>query len=372
MKVALVIFRFGPSHGSILQTYALTRTLERMGHEVTIIDRQRPIRFVNYYSCLKRIIRAILAFRSPFEDYYLKEFPNVVMSKLNLFIDEQLREQTVTVTRESELIAIGKLDYDAYVIGSDQTWRPKYVYNIYNYYLNFVPKERHVKKLAYAASFGTGEWEYSEEQTIRCCYLVNAFNGISVREKDGVSLCREHFGVDAKFVLDPTMLLKAEDYLKVIALEEKNGSYIGYNYLDFTIDKMKIVDFASKVLNVPARQVNSMTESPGAKLKDRIAPSIDSWISGIANADFVIADSFHATVFAIIFHRPFLAIANERRGLSRFISLLSMVGLDERLLIDKCVFDEALIKKQIDWNSVDNKIKAMREKSILFLENSLL
>lgn len=371
MKIGLFIFRFGPSHGSVLQTYALTRTLESLGHEVTIIDRQRPVTLHKRLMVLGAIIKRLLSLNFNFDEIRLSEFPKDVMSNINLFIDKELRTQTLTVSRESELKRIGKADYDAYIVGSDQTWRPKYVYNIYNYFLDFVPANRNVKRLAYAASFGTSEWEYNEEQGSKCKQLVSLFNGVSVREDDGVGLCREHFDVNAQHVLDPTMLLKADDYLKVIKRASKQESFVGYNFLDFTDEKMRIVAKVSDALGMPQKQINSMTEKPGASLQERIAPSIDEWISGIANADFVIADSFHATVFSIIFHRPFITIANERRGLSRFTSLLKMLGLEDRLVTKEIQVSRELIEQEIDWNRTDVLLEALMKQSISFLTKNL-
>lgn len=371
MKIALFIFRFGPSHGSILQTYALTRILESMGHKVTIIDRQRPITVYKRFMAFGAIVKRLLTMNFHFDEIRLTEFPKEVMSKLNIFIDKELRAQTKTVSREWELRKIGRKKYDAYIVGSDQTWRPKYVYNIYNYFLDFVPTIRNVKRLAYAASFGTSEWEYDEEQGCKCKQLVRLFNGVSVREDDGVGLCREHFGLEAQHVLDPTMLLKAEDYLRVIKRTAKQESFVGYNFLDFTDEKMRIVVKVSDALGIPQKQINSMTEKPGASLQERIAPSIDEWISGIANADFVIADSFHATVFSIIFHRPFITIANERRGLSRFTSLLKMLGLENRMVTNETQVDEKLIREIIDWEKIDEKMQERKIMSLRFLSSSL-
>lgn len=371
MKIALFIFRFGPSHGSILQTYALTRTLEGMGHEVTIIDRQRPITLNDYNVCMRRVVKGLLKGQFSWHDFYLGSFSQYMMKKLNVFIDKELRHQTITLTSDIKLKKIGKGDYDAYIVGSDQTWRPRYVYNIYNYYLDFVPQERDVKRVAYAVSFGSSEWEYSEAEERRCKELVRLFNGVSVREDDAVKTCKNHFDINAQHVLDPTMLLTADAYYKIIgkkdAVKEK---YVGYNYLDFTDEKMKMVSRISEALELPARQINSMTENPTAKVKDKVAPSIEEWMGGIANSEFVIVDSFHATVFAIIFHKNFVTVGNERRGLARFTSLLRMFGLEDRLVLG----DELNMKQlenNIDWGKVERKMDEMRYSSKAYLRNQL-
>lgn len=108
-----------------------------------------------------------------------------------------------------------KYGLDAYVVGSDQVWRPAFNLGprLGNMFLDFAGDD--VKKISYAASFGCKEWEYTEEQERMCGKLAKRFDAISVREASGVDLCKEHFGVDATLVLDPTLLLNKEDYGKV-------------------------------------------------------------------------------------------------------------------------------------------------------------
>ena len=365
MKIALVIFRFGPSHGSILQTYALTRTLESMGHQVVIIDRQRPIDFISYKSLIVRVLKNALNGKVSIHDIYLDSYSSLEMKELNRFIEKELRKQTITTRSNREMLRIGKMDFDAFVVGSDQTWRPKYVYNIYDYFLDFVPKEIKCKRVAYAPSFGTSEWEYTEEQEERCRMLILLFDGVSVREDDGVFLCKNHFGVDVQHVVDPTMLLTGEDYRQFV--KDSDGvPFIGYNFLDFTGDKLSMVQSISKTLGLPAKALISIGDNKKSA-SDRVAPSIEEWLSGIANSEFVLVDSFHATVFCILFHKNFIAIGNEARGLSRFTSLLKMVGLENRLLSSRFSITESMVKEHIDWPKVDERLSYMREKSVSFL-----
>lgn len=373
MKVALFIFRFGPSHGSILQTYALTRTLEKMGHKVTIIDRQKPVSLNDFYLCLRRVVKGLLNGRLSLHDFYLGSFSQHVMKNLNKFLSTELCPQTITIKTDKDLQKIGKGDFDAFIVGSDQTWRPKYVYNIYNYFLDFVPKERDVKRIAYAVSFGTSEWEYSPDQELKCKVLASRFDGVSVREEDGVRLCKEFLDIDSIHVLDPTLLLKEIDYLRLISGREKcDDKYLGFNFLDFSTKKMEMVSHVSYFMDLPVRQINSMTENPAASAHDRVAPSIEEWLCGIANSQFVIVDSFHATVFAIIFHKEFISIGNERRGLSRFKSLLKITGLEDRLVYENESLKEERFFSKINWDEVDSKLANYRDLSLSFLQELLI
>ena len=121
--------------------------------------------------------------------------------------------------------------YDYVVIGSDQTWRPSISADIYNFFLDFLQDENQIKKIAYATSFGTDQWEFSEEQEKRCKQLVKQFDAVSVREESGISLCQQFLDVDAEHVLDPTLLLKQEDYLKIVHasdFENKNSENLHF------------------------------------------------------------------------------------------------------------------------------------------------
>lgn len=370
MKIALVIFRFGPSHGSVLQTYALTRTLEAMGHQVTIVDRQSPIKWSDYYEMFLRVLSHIRRKTFSWSDFYVNEYPPVLMREIGEFIRTQLQKQTITIRKDIDLYRIGRDDYDAYIVGSDQTWRPKYVYNVLNYFLDFVPKERKVKRIAYAPSFGTAEWEYSKDMETKACGLVRRFDAVSVREDVGVKMCEEHFGVTAMHVLDPTMLLTKKDYERFVERIDRD-KYIGYNLLDFSKEKIDFVNSIKERMGMPTRQLISMGDKNKRKIHEKVAPSIEEWLAGIANSDFLIVDSFHATVFAIIFHKEFLTIANAARGLSRFTSLLKMAGLENRLVTDFDKFDYDIVEKKIDWSRVDENIQRMRNLSMDFLVSSL-
>ena len=98
----------------------------------------------------------------------------------------------------------------------------------------------------------------------------------------------------------------------------------------------------------------------------RVQPSVESWIAGISRASFVITDSFHACVFSILFHRPFVVIGNQARGLSRIEWLLRQFGLSERLVVS-----EGVPKGDINWEKVDAKLSELRAEAFDFLNNNL-
>lgn len=375
MKVALVIFRLGPSHGSILQSYALYRCLRQLGHEVTVVDAQWPLPLKRRLRpTASRLVKRLLGlYHGPV--FYQGDYPPVMMSRLNGFIQRSFGPDLLTVHNERELAAAGRLDVDAYVVGSDQTWRPRYVYDVRHYYLSFVPANRPVLRIAYAPSFGTARWEYPPALEAMCRPLAQRFDAVSVREAEGVGLCREHFGVEACHVLDPSMLLTADDYLALVEAAPQDAAapapYVGYSLIDFSPKNLDMVHQIATALHLPPRRLNAKIDDYRAPMAERIPPAIEDWLAGIHRSRLLVADSFHATVFAILLNRPFVVLANQERGLSRLQSLLSMAGLENRLVHDPGQITSALLDQPVDWEAVNARLAPRRQASIEFLVNAL-
>ena len=227
-----------------------------------------------------------------------------------------------------------------------------------------------INLLAYAASFGTDEWEYSKKQTKLCKELLKRFDAVSVREKSAVDLCMRHFAREAFHVLDPTMLLSADDYIRQFdlkSLPKSQGTLLCY-FLDDSSAKKAVADKIAKETGLLMFNVNAKVEDWSIPVDKKIQPPVESWLKGFYDAEFVVTDSFHACVFSIIFNKPFIAIGNTKRGLSRFLSLLSIFGLENRLITSK-YYDNAN-EVEIDWNSVNDRLKNRILFSKEFLKNN--
>ena len=124
-------------------------------------------------------------------------------------------------------------------------------------------------------------------------------------------------------------------------------------------------------LGYPINYVNRDMQNNYAPLKDQIAPSIESWLSNILNSKFVVVDSFHAMAFCIQFHKPFLVIGNVNRGLSRFTDLLSIIGLEDRIILTANELDMSILNKAIDWGEVDSIISEKRRFGKDFLQAAI-
>ena len=376
MKIGILTQPLHANYGGLLQNYALQQTLVRAGHEVETIDwgGGSGLRAM-LYRMKERVLHAFLPNRfSP-----LKYKPNnneqaIIQRNTNHFINTYINHTEAIHSYDGFVSQAAKGKYDAYVVGSDQCWRPCYNAFLPSMFLDFV-LDKQVKRIAYAASFGTDKWEFTPQQTAVCAPLAKKFDMVSVREDSGVKLCKEHLGVDAVHVLDPTMLLTKEDYIQLIENEKEpksDGTLFNY-ILDPDAKKSAFIHKVVKANGLKAFQVlpKYQTETRTKddvknRIEDCVFPGVTTWLRAFMDAEMTIVDSFHGMVFSIIFNKPFWAIGNVSRGMSRFTSLLKMFHLEDRLL-DADNLDDVDFSKPIDWTKVNGILEEKREecKSLL-------
>lgn len=368
MKIGILTLPLNTNYGGILQAYALQTVLQRMGHEVMVLERKKelPSAAIGMRAVLVRTLTRL---------FCGKDSPKYVLwGQVDKF-----KSEYICLFQENDLEGfLQKEKPDAYVVGSDQVWRPFWKENyIPDFFLEFAKNDRKVKKIAYAASFAVDEWEYTEEETLRYAPLTRLFDAVSVREASGVELCRRYFGVDAVQMLDPTLLLDKSDYEKLVdeKKERKNDGTIFSYILDDSPYKQNVIQKVEKQLNASSYKLSYKVSTNVFQLlfaNERYQiPAVTKWLRGFMDAEYVITDSFHGCVFSIIFNKPFWAIGNIGRGMARFTSLLAMFGLEDRMLTDLCGIEDFDFSKPIDWVSVNNIKQKWQKKSFDFLSKNL-
>ena len=355
MKIGIVTQPLYNNYGGLLQNYALQQVLKRLGHDAKTIDFVGCISVTRYVlSICKLLLVSILKCKRPQIRPYVA-IPTFRNSLMDNFVNNHI-DKTRIVHSYTKGIIIEE-QFDAIIAGSDQIWRPRYNRYIEDMYLKFIPVG--IKKIAYAASFGVDTWEYNDQLTKRCAKLARRLDAISVREISGVTLCKDYLGVDAISVLDPTILAGAEVYIPL--LKKKTGDdYVFAYILDMTPEKKEFVESM-------ARQRGMEVKIHGANREATL--SVEEWLSMIANASMVVTDSFHGTVFSILFHRDFLSIANTARGATRFTSLLRPLNLESRMI--NITEMELTHSSVINWKEVDNILDVQRKESMNFLSKAL-
>lgn len=373
MKIAIITQPLRTNYGGILQNYALHTILKRMGHKPTTLQRDdlKAPSFLRFIITLaKRFFKKLLGkYTNPLfvEKQWKKDYPIITKNTLG-FVNRHIK--MCVIDYDNPLLK--ENDFDAYVVGSDQVWRPSYN-NINFTFLGFT-KGWNVKRLAYAASFGTDEWEFTSSETEKCKSLASQFDCITVRESSGVELCRKYFCVEAEHVIDPTLLLKKMDYEKLIEdVDTKpSGGQIFVHVLDKDPDKYRLVDKIAQINNWKSFEVNCKVDEHefNVPVNLRIQPPIEQWLRAFKEAEFIVTDSFHAMVFSIIFNKPFLVYANTSRGAARFISLLSLLGLENRLLFKSEEFNKELLRG-INYNIINEKIDVLRNRAFSIIKEEL-
>jgi len=374
MKIGILTQPLHNNYGGLLQNYALQNVLNKMGHNAITINRNFPSApiYRKYASILHRIITG----QSPMRIWNTKRENQIISQHTRLFLQENI-ELTPPITSTRELADMHrKFKFDAYVVGSDQVWRPRYSPSITNYFLDFVTDDNKLRKISYAASFGVNEWEFTPEQSIACKYLAQNFNAISVREDSAIDLCKQYLGVDAVHLLDPTMLLHKDDYKSLV--EKKSTSRSSGNLFVYILDKTEgkknFTESIVKIKKLKPFEVmpcEIFDRSRKSELQKCIFPPVEQWIRSFIDADFILTDSFHGTIFAILFGKPFLTVGNRERGLSRMTSLLKMFQLENRLIYEKEDLYEILLQQYPDFSVTHDILEEKRRDSIQFLENEL-
>lgn len=349
MKIAIMTQPLGKNYGGIMQAWALQQVLKRMGHEVVTIDRQPDQPGMAYKAArlaYRAGMKAIGKRKAPIN--FEKHLPTILQHTQS-FIDQHLTMSEPLYNTKQLRAHFDRENYDAVIVGSDQTWRPKYSPNIYNFFLDFL-EDKKILRIAYASSFGVDEWEYTEEQTKRCAELVKKFDAIGVREDSGVELCRKYLGVDATHVLDPTLLLDKQDYLELIGperIKEKPAGVYTY-FLDKTTEKLALAKQANEELGEPVFSCQASC-SIGSDQKDidkYIMPDPKDWLAGFTNAGFILTDSFHGMVFSLVHQKRYIAIVNGARGRSRFFALGKLTSTIDNL-VDESKAETAISLKEI-------------------------
>lgn len=371
MKIGVVTLPLQTNYGGILQAYALQRILQDMGHDAVLLDSypQRPWMKpfpLQQLAYLKRLLRKMISPRAAVSIFYehdqITSFPK--KEHVRQFYREHVRHVPF-----GKGVQLHSADFDALIVGSDQVWRSIYGRaNLYDRFLSFTESWTQVKRIAYAASFGTDEWEYTDEQTIECRRLAQQFDSISVREESGIALCREHLGVDATWVLDPTMLVDSRHYMEHIEKVSTNyPSSMCFGYiLDSSEEKDAILSNIATFLKLHQSSFQNVDDPDNSD-----APTVEAWLKAFHDADFVFTDSFHGCVFSILFNSPFVVYGNKKRGMARFHSLLAQFGLEDRLVTTP---DDAtrVATLPIDWDRVNTRLAELRLLSQNFLYSALI
>lgn len=378
MRIAILTLPLHINYGGILQAYALQNILQSMGHEVFLYDTPFP----GEHKLKKAptrwdILRGRLFFwgkRNGSQPHFSIPKREVhIRRHITRFLYEHFNLCQLSVDQSDSNI-------EGIVVGSDQIWRPLYFPNISLAYLSFTSGWSNVRRVAYACSFGTDTPEYTPQQIAECGTLLTRFEAVSVREASMIAIMQEKFGWQCtpRFVLDPTMLLSADDWKNlchrhpVAQTASDEGKKLFTYFLDPTPEKKEIAALTAQELSTsPYTTADLPPENDSEWSKKDYAP-VESWLQAFAQASYVLTDSFHGCVFSILFNKPFAVVCNHERGAARFHSLLTLFKLTDRLLTrNNAESIRKLVRKPTNWEAVNQVLAEKRAESLAFLQKSL-
>lgn len=328
------------NYGAVLTSYALYRTLERMGKKVSLLD----------FSYTDRQRDTCTVFRK-----FLAREKLSIVPMHNLDHAYHLNDR-----------------FDTFMVGSDQVWNPGFMGHLF--FLDFVRGEK--RKIAYGPSMA--------QQTVprkkylrKSSPLLKRFDAISVREQGMVSQLRRHFNCESTWVMDPVFLHDREQWLQLAEeTEGSDGAVVSY-ILDPTDSKRSLLLDASARLGAP---LLNMVDIQREEINNRELLNLPNtleeatlynWLGNIARCRFFVTDSYHGVCFALIFNKPFICIDNPLRGSGRFLSLLDLLHLRGRMLPENAAALPPDISPDMDYEAINAMLRGPIEQSRQWLQGAL-
>lgn len=375
MKIAIITFSCAFNYGAVLQTYGLYSYLKGKGNEVSVID-YIPERYnldaMDYTN--KALKRTRLWKYIPFSKAIWKRTRLVQMKRnranFRIFLENNIRFTHKYFTLEELKEDIPEAD--VYITGSDQVWNPDFVWNgdiDKPYYLAFLPDS--ANRISYSSSFGKNKLE--EHESLSAEVYLKKYKKLSVREKSGVKIL-DGMGLKAIETADPVILAGVNVFKKLINKDKRiKKSYLLLFQINFNkelFEICRILALKNKVdliVLIPDVQQASKCKYNGKV----VIPNVEEWLTYFMYSSYIVTDSFHATVFSIMFEKPFSSCTLSGYN-GRIYNILNKTGLIERILPEpdlSCL--EEQFKKEIPYNIVREKMELWQEESRNWLDNVL-
>lgn len=367
-KVGILTFHASHNYGSVLQAYALSSYVKGLGFDVEIINLRNQAQKDAY---------KVLSFRRGLRGavhnlYSLSQLP-ALMRRYNAFerfITGPLPVSAKEYSSGAEL-AKEQLNYDIYICGSDQIWNPVCQDFEPAYYLDFVENRRIT--LAYAPSLGKAEFEEHHLALIKS--LLPNIDHISVREEQGARLLRTLTDKEIEVVCDPVLLLNRDEWSRFAKAPRFREPYILTYFLENNHGSREYLPYLQAQTGYKVVALNEYIKDMFKPYQHAFDTDPMEFVGLFMNASLVLTNSFHGTVFATIFQKPFFTAAADdyktaiNNNDSRKYNYLSLLGLESRILTTDPPKKEAILN--IDYSVAGQKMTAYRDHSMDYLKRTL-
>ena len=359
-KIGILTWHYYGNFGSGLQAYALQELLLRMGYDVSIINYRNPLFSKNIWSkdALKFLLHYTLGLFN--KNIYEKTLQGVKRYQ------QQYLHQTKCFSNPEQIASIAN-EYFCLVYGSDQIWAP----NVYApiYMGAYVPPN--VRKISYAASIGLNN--IPDELVEVYKYNLSSFHSIAVREDEGKCLLKNKCGVNATVVLDPTLMIDAETYKKMLRpVKNIKGEFIYCYFLNKRHNYREKIEKYAKDNNLQI--IGSSAKNDDSEWMNRlinIGPDQFLWL--INNARVVFTDSYHGSIFSLLFHKNFWTFIRFEENSpicqnSRIRQLQNNFNIGHRIISTKDNIDDSF---SIDFDYFESQLSRFRINSSAYLRTAL-
>ena len=372
MKASVITLHTVDNYGSVMQTYATQQILKKCGYDVEFVDywrrdnlpQSRAERMLEGSTLQKlKPLWGINNFTRKATVSILKNVLEKQRSPMWRFLEEKVQLTKVRYCSYEELEANPPVA-DVYITGSDQVWNSIWNQGIdRSYFLAFAPAGK--PRIAFSASIGREQLDTEEiPETKR---LLEKYSAISVREQSAVELLAS-MDIKSTLVLDPTLMLEAEEWRKLATKQKREKPYI----LIYQLNPNPQMDQYAEQL---AQKKNWEIIRIGFGRSDRrkggkcvMLPSVEEFLGLFCDAACVLTDSFHATAFSLNLGTDFISVLPGRFG-TRIESILKLTRTENRILTS--YDDLTVVDRSIDEKNVQNIFTVERKKGFDFLKKAI-
>lgn len=367
MNTGLLTFHAAHHYGAQLQAYALQKAVEKCGSACEIIDYVREDT-----EQAKKLFRSGLSPRSLLANTHTVLHYGALGRRAERFERFVAEDMRLSAKRYAtyEALALDAPVYDAYVLGSDQIWNPLIFKERQFDPAFFAAFARSGRRIAYAPSFGIPEMPQAYKETLRG--YLEGFSALSVRERNGEAILRDACARESVTVLDPTLLLDRSEWGRIAAAPGFAGPYLLCYFISDPTPYASLVRALAEKLKLPVVSLCGARRTVPRTERIVLDAGPREFLGLFANASHVLTDSFHGTVFSVNFGRPFhslsLASGGKRKVSSRLESILGILGLSERLIVEA---GAEVPLEPMDQEGIAGRLAGEREKSLSWLQEAL-
>ncbi len=371
--IGILTFHWADDYGAMLQAYALKTCLEGLAKESVEVIPYAPVKLTGRYWMIP-----IVGIERGRKIIYFPGVFGIVrnVSHLRAYLRRRKNMRgfrRLYLTREAKIRKADRLSlkkYSCVFVGSDQVWNPEITIGLDDAYMGNIKDRESCRLAAYAASFGKASLPVKYHAAFEKAVNENFF-GVSMREKNAAPFVEKFYHGKVTDVLDPTLLLNPREWRR-IAKQPEQKNYILFICTEYNRRMVKYLQELSAELKKKVVQVSMPW--PGQR-KDWINLQIEGgpseFIGFFQNADFIVTNSFHGTVFSVLMEKQFLVFGHSNRN-ARIENLMEKLDLKPRLVESGRMPEKEEILQEIDWGHVRELVEQERGASIEYIKSMLV